>query len=79
MKEQDIKKYHILPRNMLSADNYILGSPGRIYQQKGRSNPSEMFSSGCVFIDYSSSYMSINNQVAISANEDVKDKLSFDR
>ena len=36
MKEQEIKKYHILPGQMVSADNYFLRDPGRIYHTKGK-------------------------------------------
>ena len=38
-----------------------------------------MFSGRCVFIDHTSVYVSIKNQVAISATETVKEKLDFDR
>ena len=52
MKEQYLKKYHPLPGHMVSADQYILQAPGRLYHTKGKSYPSDMFSGGCVFIDH---------------------------
>ena len=79
MKEQELKKDHLLPGHMVSVDHYILLAPGRIYHTKGKSDPSEMFSGGCVFIDHASVYVSINHQVAINATETVKEKLTFDR
>ena len=79
MKEQDIKNDHLLPGEMVSADHYISRAPGRFYHKKGKSDPSDMFSGGCVFIDHSSGYVSINHQVAIHANATVKEKLTFER
>ena len=79
MKEQDIKKDHLLPGQMVSADHYISRSPGRIYHTKGKSDQSDMFSGGCVFIDHASGYVSIKHQVAINATETVKAKLTFER
>ena len=67
MKDQDLKKDHLLTGQMVSADNYILRAPGRLYHTKGKSDPSDMFSRVCVFIDHASDYVSINNQVDINA------------
>ena len=44
MKEQELKKDHLLPGYMVSVDHYILRDLGRLYHTKGRSDPSEMFS-----------------------------------
>ena len=79
MKDQELKKYHILPGQMVPTYQYILLDPGRLYHTKGKSDPSDMFSGGCVFIDRSSGYGSINHQVAINATETVKLKLTFER
>ena len=48
MKEKDLKKDHLLPVQIVSADNYILRDPVRIYHTKGKLDPSDMFSVGCV-------------------------------
>ena len=79
MKEQDIKKDHLLSGQIVSAYHYISQGPGTIYHTKGKSDPSEMFSGGCVFIVRTSSYVSIKHQVAIKATETVKVKLTFER
>ena len=78
MKEKDLKKDHLLPGNMVSTDQYISRAPVRIYHTKGKSDPSNMFSGGCVFIDHVSGYVSIKQQVSINATETVKTKLSFE-
>ena len=62
MKDQELKKDHILPGHMVSADHYISRAPGRIYQTKGKSDQSDMFSGECVFIDHASGYVSIKHQ-----------------
>ena len=50
MKEQDIKKDHLLPGHMVSSDNYIPRDPVRIYHTKGKSDPSDMCSGGCILL-----------------------------
>ena len=79
MKEQDINKDHLLPGHMVSADHYILRAAGRIYHAKGKSDPSDMYSDGCVLIDYFSDCMSIKDQVDINTTKTVKAKLTFER
>ena len=79
MKEQELKKYHILPVQMVSIDHYISRAPGRLYHTKGKSDQSDMFSGGCVFIDHASGYVIIKHQVDINATENFKEKLTFDR
>ena len=54
---------------MVSADHYISQAPGRLYHTKGESDPSDMFSGGCVFIEHASGYVSIKHQVDINATE----------
>ena len=79
LKEQELKKDHLLPGQMVSADHYILRDPGRLYHTKGKSDQSDMFSGGCVFIDHASGYVISKHQVAINATETVKAKLTFER
>ena len=79
MKEQELKKDHLLPGQMVSADQYISRAPGRIYHTKGKSDQSDMFSGRCVFIDHASGYVSIKHQVNINTTETVKVKLTFER
>ena len=79
MKEQNLKKDHILPVQMVSVDHYISRAPGRLYHTKGKSDQSYMFSGWYVFIHHASGYVSIKRQVAINATENVKAKLTFDR
>ena len=79
MKEQELKKDHLLPGQMVSVDHYISRAPGWIYHTKGKLDQSDMFSGGCVFIDHASGYLSIKHQGAINATETVKAKLTFER
>ena len=79
MKKKDIKKDHLLPGQMVSADHYILRAPGKLYHTKGKSDQSDMFSGVCVFIDHTSGYVSIKHKVAIKTTETFKAKLNFDR
>ena len=54
MKEQDLNKDHLLTGNMVSEDHYISRAPGRLYHTKGKSDPSDIYSVGCVLIDHTS-------------------------
>ena len=79
MKEQELNKDHLLPGQMVSADHYISRALGRLYHTKGKSDQSDMFSGGCLFIDHASGYVSIKYQVAINTTETVKAKITFER
>ena len=79
MKDQELKKDHLLPGKMVSADHYISRAPGRIYYTKGKSDQSDMFLGGCVFIDHISGYVIIKHQVPINATEFFKETITFER
>ena len=79
MKEQDLKKDHLMPGQMVSADHYISLAPGSLYHTKGKSDQADMFSGWCVFIDHDSGYGRIKHQVGINATENFKTKLTFER
>ena len=79
VKEQEIKKDHLLPGKMVSADHYISWDTSRLYHKKGKSDKYDIFLGACVFIDHVSGYVSIKHQVAINATETVKAKINFDR
>ena len=44
MKDQELNKDHLLPRQMVSVYYYILRAPSRLYHTKGNSDQYEMFS-----------------------------------
>ena len=79
MKDQDLNKDHLLPGQMVSEDHCISRDPGRLYRTKGKPDPSDMYSGGCVLIDHASVYMRIKHQVDINVTRTVKAKLTFDR
>ena len=79
MKEQELKKDHLMPGQMVYADHYISRAPVRLYHTKGKLVQSDMFSGGCVFVDHASVHASIKHQVAIKATGTVKEKLTFER
>ena len=79
MKDQELKKDNLLPVHMLSSYHYILRATGRLYHTKVKSDTSDIFSGGCVFIDHDSVYVSIKYQVDINSTETVKAKRTFER
>ena len=52
MNYQDLKKHHLLPRQMMSSDKDISQDPGTIYHIRCNADPYEMISGGYVFVDY---------------------------
>ena len=60
-KEQYIKKDHIIPGQMVSANNLISWSSDGLYHIRVDSTPSEIFSGGCLFVDHTNDFMSINH------------------
>ena len=79
MKEKGTKKDNLLTGQKVSTDHYISWDLGRIYHTKGNSDPSEMFSEECDFIDHVSGYVRIKHQVSIKATETVKARPNFER
>ena len=79
MKDKYLKKDHLQPGNMMSAVHHISQVPGTLYHTTYKSDPYEMFSGGCVFIDHASGHMSIKHQVAINATENIKSKITLER
>ena len=77
MQEQELKKDHLLPGQMVYADNYILRDLGILYHTKGKSDPSDLFLGGCVFIDNVSVHVRINHQLVIKTTKTVKARLTF--
>ena len=64
---------------MVYEDHYISRATGRIYHTKDKSDPSDIFSGRCVFIDHASGYGIIQKQVDINATETVKADPTFVR
>ena len=79
MKEQELKKDHLLPGQMVYADHYILRAIGSLCHTKGKLDTSDIFLGGCVFIDHAIGCLRINHQVVINATETVKAKITFER
>ena len=79
MKEKKLKKDHILTGEIMYSDHYILRSPGQLFHMRGNTDPSEMFSGGCIFVDHASGFMIINHQVDINATGNVTAQLTFER
>ena len=78
MKDQQLKRYHLMPLHMVSVDHYISWAPGRIYHIKFKLDPQKLFLVGCVFIDNASGYVRIKHKVDINDTETVNEKLTLD-
>ena len=79
MKQEELRKYHLMPGHIVSAYHYILRAPCIFYHKNGKSDPYDMFSGGCVFIYHVIRYVRTKHQVDINATKTVKAKLTFER
>ena len=72
MQEKYLQNYHLLPVHIFSEDHYIWWDPGRIYHNRVKSDPYEIFLGGCIFFDHVSGFMSIKYQLNINSTETSK-------
>ena len=57
---------------MVPADNYITRDIDRLYHTNGKSDTSEIFSNGSVFIEHAIGYMRIKHQLDLNSTENVR-------
>ena len=64
--------------DLVSVDQYIVKTPGRLPTGFGREHESNMFHGGTIFREAASKYIHIKNQVSLGAGETVLAKQEFE-
>ena len=85
MKQQAIKeKEGILaaekmkPGELVSMDQYVVKTPGRLYEGYGREGVENRFHGGTIFHDAASGVIRVENQVSLGAGETIGSKERFE-
>ena len=80
-KEKDggLKKNILRVGAMISSDQYICSTPGRLPQTYGKESESSKYIGGTIFIDEASGKVFLENQVSTNATETIKAKNKFER
>ncbi len=80
-KEKDggLKKNILRVGAMVSSDQFICSTPGRLPQTYGKESENSKYIGGTIFIDEASGKVFLENQVSTNATETIKAKNKFER
>ena len=78
-KEMALQRDVIRVGAKVSTDQFVSAVRGRQYHTQGKEGEGQKFTGGTIFIDISSGYMGINNQVSLKAFETINSKRRFER
>lgn len=67
-----------LPGDLVSMDQFVSGTPGRLYSGYGREAPQNRFQGGTIFNDAASGAIWVENQVSLGAGETICSKERFE-
>jgi hypothetical protein len=72
------KRDHLTPGQVVSLDQYMGSTPGRLPHTKGKEALNNKYTSGTIFINHSSGFVFVKNQVLLQAGETVVSKKEFE-
>ena len=78
-KDGGIKKGHLRPGSHISTDQFVSSVPGSRSHTAGREGEHEKYKGGTVFIDESSSFLGVENQVSFNYGETIRGKRRYER
>jgi Reverse transcriptase (RNA-dependent DNA polymerase)/GAG-pre-integrase domain len=73
-----LRKNQLLPGQQVSVDHFIGGPKGRLYTSKGKTESGKMYAGGAIFVDYASSYIHVEHQIALTSHETLQSKHKFE-
>ena len=77
--EGNLKKDRLVPGSMISTDQFVSSVKGRLHHTRGRERPEDAYSGGTVYVDDSSGFLFVRNQVSLRASETLRGKHKFKR
>ena len=77
-REMAIRKENLNPGDCISIDQYVCKVPGRVVKTYGREHTSTKYNGGTVYIDHSSAYVYLKNQVSLRVGETLQGKHEFE-
>ena len=78
-KDGNLKKNQLRAGGMVSSDQYVSAVPGRLPHTFGKERDHEKYVGGTIFVDESSGFMYVENQVSLGAAETIRAKHAFER
>ena len=73
-----MKTNDVYPGSGVSVDHFVSKVPGRLYTSKGRSDVTEMYKGGCIFVDHASGLIYVKHQIGFGAIETIEIKQTFE-
>jgi hypothetical protein len=67
----------LLPGDKVSIDQYISALPGQLPHTKGKESKKDRYHGGTIFMDHSSQYFYLQNQVSLTTGETLQSKRIF--
>ena len=77
-REMAIRRKAMKPGDLISGDQYVCKTPGRLPNTFGKERPSEQYHGGTIFVDAFSSYVHLVNQISLRIGETLVGKHKFD-
>ena len=74
----DIKQDDLKPGDCVSMDQYESSTPGRLRHTKGKEPKKDKFNSGTIFVDHTSGYIFLHNQVSLQTGKTLIGKHAFE-
>lgn len=74
----NVKKGKLLPGQCVAVDHFICSQKGRLFTSAGKTDPSKMYSGGCIFTDMATGYIHIEHVLGTTANETLQAKVRFE-
>ena len=75
--EMSLKRNHLRSGDCISMDQFICEQPGSLPHIKGKEKTEDNFHGGTIFIDHSSGFIFVHNQVSLRSRETLVGKQLF--
>ena len=59
----------LVPGQETSVDHFVCGTKGRLFTSRGKTDPSQMYDGGCIFVDHASGHIDVQFQQHLNSHE----------
>jgi hypothetical protein len=73
-----LQQDQVFPGQRVSVDNFICSTKGRLFSGRGKTEPKDMYSGGCIFIDSSSGCVQVEFQAHLNTHKTLAAKERFE-
>ena len=77
-KEKVLSKDVLIPGQKVSMDHFVVTTPGRQFNSRGRDSIDKMFKGGVIFVDHASGYVFVEPVINFTAGEALRAKRAFE-